>query len=290
MAKWTEETIEQLTKLAGAVGEIDYTSCEKIAEEMGTSTMSVTAKLRALGYAVGKKEKATVVSAYSDSDVAIMQKMADGETFIEDIVDALGKDSSDPAVIKSVRGKLLSMKLSAPTKNKKEGKPKTFTDAETEQLIKLAGEGKTMVEAAEIMGKTVQQISGKKLHLKLTMELGREKAETGKPKVYTDEVVEKIKAKLASGTALETIAEELGINPRGLKTQAVKLGLIEKAQKVVFWTDDKVAKLKSAFEGSTDRIDAIADQLGTSMPIVAKKLKELGYDYEGRKPLKAKAE
>jgi DNA-binding CsgD family transcriptional regulator len=282
MAKWLEETEKALVDAVSAFnGEIPYTECERIASELGKPTASVTAKLRALDYKVGKKEATKSESSYSDEDVATIKAMAEAGSYLEEIADTLGRDP------KSVKGKLLSMRLKVTQRDVKPAKPKAYTEAEEAIITEMHAAGATKIAIAERLNRTIQQVSGKLLSMKLFgLESGVDKSANAKPKVYTEEVIETIKTRVANGESLDDIAESLSLNARGLKTQAAKLGIVAKVQKAKFWTEEKVAELLNKFDTTKDDIGAIAVAIGSTMPAVAKKLKEMGRNYDTRKPAK----
>ena len=89
-------------------------------------------------------EKKETVKTFTDAETAVVVKMAEAGAFLEDIVAALpGKD------VPQVRGKLLSLKLKAPQKNKKE-----TTAKDTYAGIESLAKNMTVAELAERFGKT----------------------------------------------------------------------------------------------------------------------------------------
>jgi hypothetical protein len=282
--KWTQEITDTLIeKVKDVQGEIPYNVVETIAGEFDVSARSVAGKLRSLGYAVAKKT-ITATKNYNEKEEALIKQMVSQGAFIEDIAARLGRE------VKQIRGKLLSMKLTAPTKNKKEPKKKSYSPEEEAKIAQLVESGAFIEDIADALGKTVPQIRGKLLSMKLKAPM-KNKKEKGSNKVYTDEVVEKITAMFKEGKTTEQIAEELELSPVSLHRKFVQLGLIEsKAKKAPFWNEETEGKLVELFENTTDTLDIIAEKLGTSYPLIAKKLKALGYNYEARKPIKKKEE
>lgn len=69
-------------------------------------------------------EKKASVRTYTEAEEAKIQEMAESGAFIEDIAEALGK------TVQSIRGKLLSMKLTAPQKEKKATKTDAYEGIE----------------------------------------------------------------------------------------------------------------------------------------------------------------
>jgi hypothetical protein len=74
--------------------------------------------------AIKPAEKKAAVRTYTEAEEAQIQEMAESGAFIEDIAEALGK------TVQSIRGKLLSMKLTAPQKEKKATKTDAYEGIE----------------------------------------------------------------------------------------------------------------------------------------------------------------
>lgn len=74
--------------------------------------------------AIKPAEKKASVRTYTEAEEAQIQEMAESGAFIEDIAEALGK------TVQSIRGKLLSMKLTAPQKEKKATKTDAYEGIE----------------------------------------------------------------------------------------------------------------------------------------------------------------
>lgn len=74
--------------------------------------------------AIKPAEKKAAVRTYTEAEEAQIQEMAESGAFIEDIAEALGK------TVQSIRGKLLSMKLTAPQKEKKAAKTDAYEGIE----------------------------------------------------------------------------------------------------------------------------------------------------------------
>lgn len=281
MSVWTEELTEKLKeRVKDETKPVPYDVCEKIGEEFNVSARSVTGKLRNLGIEYEKKGAQEKAKSYSEEDEKLIARMAEKGKYIEEIAEKLGRE------VKSIRGKLLSMKITGvKTRDKAQPKAKTYTEAEENKIEKLAGEGKYIEDIAEALGRTVPQIRGKLLSMKITGVQTKNKKAAPK-KLYTEDLVAKLKAEIDKGKGLEDIAKQFDLNPRGMKAQLAKLGIIDKAEKKKFWTDDKIQEVLDLFESTDLTVDKIADKVGSSYPQVAKVLKNNDIDYESRKPAK----
>lgn len=87
-------------------------------------------------------EKKVAVKTYSEAEEKTIVTMVEAGSYIEDIASKLGKE------VASVRGKLLSMQLKAPQKNKKDAK------ADSYEGLAIVAPKLTVAELAEQYGKT----------------------------------------------------------------------------------------------------------------------------------------
>lgn len=74
--------------------------------------------------AIKPAEKKAAPRTYTEAEEAQIQEMAENGSYIEEIADALGKN------VQSIRGKLLSMKLTAPQRDKKVTKTDAYAGIE----------------------------------------------------------------------------------------------------------------------------------------------------------------
>ncbi len=157
--------------------------------------------------------------------------------------------------------------------------PKLFTADDEMLILKMVDKGECFIEdLAEALGKEVKQVRGKLAGLRIKGVLTRNKKASTKTKIYTDEVVESIKADIASGKTIETIAEERNLNVRGMITTLTRLGVLEKKGKKVFWTDERIAELKGLVDAGKTR-DETAEAMKTTIMVVAKRAKADGLEF-----------
>ena len=90
-------------------------------------------------------EKKITPRTYSDEEEAKISSMVDGGSFLEEIADAMGRS------VNSIRGKLLSMGLKAPQRDKKDAKADPY--AGIEDML-----DQTVEEIAEAFDKTVRGV------------------------------------------------------------------------------------------------------------------------------------
>ena len=219
---------------------------------------------------------------YTDEVIAtINSKLAGKSEVAYAEVEALADELGIPT--KSLAPKLRS--LGYVVGKKAQGAPEKAYTPEQEALIKeMVNRGYFIEDIAAKLGKTVPQIRGKLLSMKLSAPLKNKKEP--KPKIYTPELIEQIKGMINSGKDIATIASELSLNEKGLKTTLAKLGLIPKATKGKFWTEERKKAAIDLYNSTTESIDKLAEKFGTSYPQFAKILHEAGIDYAARKPVK----
>jgi len=278
MAKYTNEMVDTLKDFGNSYNgkEIAYTDIEDVTTEFNEkfevnySVRSLSSKLRHMEFVVGKKNSGTVAKKYTDAEEATIREVASKEgVFLEDVADAVGRDT------KSIGGKLISMGIYGIKKRDKkvDETVKLFTPEDELLILKMVDAGECFIEdLAEALGKGVKQVRGKLAGLRIKGVLTRDKKASTKVKIYTDEVVEAIKAELATGKTIEAIAEERNLNVRGMITTLTRLGVLEKKGKKVFWTEDRVAELKSLVDAGKTR-EEVAEVMKTTIMVVAKRAK-----------------
>lgn len=127
----------------------DYTAEEISADHFPEFTArQITGKALSLEmtHHIKPAERKVTPKTYTEEQEATIAKMVSKGAFLEDIADAVGKP------VNSVRGKLLSMQLKAPQKNKKESTKDAY-----EGIEELAA-SKTVEELAEHFDKTTRGV------------------------------------------------------------------------------------------------------------------------------------
>jgi predicted transcriptional regulator len=239
------------------------------------SERSLASKMRHMGFKIEKKAGKATAKSYTEAEEAKIRELAMKEgVWMEDIADALGRDT------KSIGGKLISMGIyGIKKKNKKvNDTPKMFSAEDEATILEMIDANKVVYieDLADALGKSVKQVRGKLAGMRIKGVQTRNK-KAAKPKVYTDELVAEIKKELAGGKALEDIAKERGLNFQGMRTTLTRLGVIEKKGKKVFWTPERIKQLEGlATKGAT--LEEAADALGTTIMVVGKRAKADGLE------------
>lgn len=216
LPKWTEDREATLTKIVGNESPVTKDTVKTAAEQLETTTRSVAAKLRKMGFDVAKAST-EYHRTFTDGEEAALRKFVEANpgkfTFVEIATEVLG----DAERARAVQGKLLSMELSSSVK-KAEPKvvAKKYTDAEEATFIKMANDGAYLEDIAEALSKTLNSVRGKALALSRSegIDIPKQKqsyakADAGDPIANLGDISE---------MTVADIAEAIGKTERGVKT------------------------------------------------------------------------
>ena len=223
LPKWTEERTQQLVDFVGE-GPISQAQVAEAADELETSTRSVSSKLRKMGYEV---ELASSVSTKSFSD----EQEATLEAFVTDnsgqytYAEIASSFEGGHFSGKSIQGKILSMELTSHVKPaEKQESVRTYSPEEEATFISMVNDSAFVEEIAEALGKSVNSIRGKALSLLRSGDIGaipKQKETKGSSKA---DPLSDLNGEL-DGMTVEEIADEIGKTVRGVKTMLTRRGL-----------------------------------------------------------------
>ena len=224
LPKWTDERTAELTAFVGGESPVSQSTVASAAENLETSTRSVSSKLRKMGYDV-ELASATSSRAFSDAQEATLASFVtdnSGQYTYAQIAEHFEGGSFSP---KSIQGKILSMELTEHVKPApKPESVKTYTDAEEATFVEMVNGGSFVEEIAEALGKTVNSVRGKALSLL------RAEAISAIPKQKETKGASKADplADLGDVAAMtvEQIADAIGKTARGVKTMLTRRGLV----------------------------------------------------------------
>lgn len=222
LPKWTEERTAQLTSFVGDESPVSQATVAEAAEQLETSTRSVSSKLRKMGFDVEKasESKGSAFTAEQEATLRAFVEDNSGEYTYAQIAENFENGAFSA---KSIQGKILSMELTAHIKPApKVETVRTYSEAEEAQFVKLVNGGASVEELAEAMGRSIQSVRGKALSLLRSGEIDaipRQENTKGTDKVDVLEGVD-----VASMT-VEAIAEAVGKTARGVKTMLTRRGL-----------------------------------------------------------------
>ena len=223
LPKWTEERTQQLVDFVGE-GPISQAQVAEAADELETSTRSVSSKLRKMGYDV---ELASSVSNRTLTD----EQEATLEAFVTDnsgqytYAEIASSFEGGHFSAKSIQGKILSMELTSHVKPaEKQESVRTYSPEEEATFISMVNDSAFVEEIAEALGKSVNSIRGKALSLLRSGDIGaipKQKETKGSSKA---DPLSDLNGEL-DGMTVEEIADEIGKTVRGVKTMLTRRGL-----------------------------------------------------------------
>lgn len=169
LPKWTEDRTNKLIALVGDETPVTRVNVADIAEELETTTRSVSAKLRKMGYEV---ELATAAArAFSDEVTEQLREYVVNNSGQYTYAEIAANFPGDYTA-KAIQGKILSLELTGHVKETvREAAPKSYTDEEQALVLDLIRKGKFVEDIAEAVGKTVQSVRGKALSLQRSGEI-----------------------------------------------------------------------------------------------------------------------
>ena len=222
LPKWTDERTQQLTDFVGSESPISQSTVASAAEELETSTRSVSSKLRKMGFDV-ELASASASKSFTDEQeatlAAFVQDNSGSYTYAEIASNFEGGSFS----AKSIQGKILSMELTSHVKPApKVETVRTYTPEEEGTFVSMVNDGSFVEEIADALGKSVNSIRGKALSLLRSGEINaipkqKETKGSSKADVLAD-------VDVASHT-VEEIADQIGKTVRGVKTMLTRRGL-----------------------------------------------------------------
>lgn len=218
--KWTEERTAQLVDAVGDESPVSRATVAEVADELGTSTRSISSKLRKLGYDV--ELASATPRAFSDEVTEELRHFVTQNTGEYTYADIAEKFPGGYTA-KAIQGKILSMELTGHVKEApKVEHAKSYTPDEEALVLKLIREGKYVEEIAEAVGKSVQSVRGKALSLQRAGEIDampKQRDVKGPAADPLDAIGD------VSALSVAQIAEQIGKTERGVKTMLTRRGL-----------------------------------------------------------------
>ena len=223
LPKWTDERTQQLVDFVGDTSPISQAMVAEAAEDLETSTRSVSSKLRKMGYDV---ELASSVSnrTFTDEQEATLQAFVTDNSGQYTYADIASSFEGGHFSAKSIQGKILSMELTSHVKPaEKPESVRTYSPEEENTFTSMVNDGAFVEEIAEALGKSVNSIRGKALSLLRSGDIGaipKQKETKGSSKADPLAEVSDIE-----NMNVEDIADEIGKTVRGVKTMLTRRGL-----------------------------------------------------------------
>tara|TARA_B100001059_G_scaffold52761_1_gene46580 strand:- start:8334 stop:9047 length:714 start_codon:yes stop_codon:yes gene_type:complete len=221
LPKWTDERTQQLVDFVGE-SPISQAVVQEAAENLETSSRSVSSKLRKMGYDV-ELASASASKSFSEEQEATLSNFVSDNSGVYTYAEIASNFEGGHFSPKSIQGKILSMELTEHVKPApKPETVRTYTPAEEEQFVSMVHGGSFVEEIAEALGKSVNSIRGKALSLLRSGDINaipRQKETKGSSKA---DVLADLNI---SDMTVEDIANEIGKTVRGVKTMLTRRGL-----------------------------------------------------------------
>ena len=222
LPKWTDERTTALTSFVGDESPVSQATVAEAADQLETSTRSVSSKLRKMGYDVELASTAGGKS-FSEDQAATLAAFVEGNSGEYTFAQIAEHFEGGAFSAKAIQGKILSMELTGHVKPApKVEAVRTYSESEEAQCVALVKQGAFVEQIAEAMGRSVNSVRGKALSLLRSGDIDaipRQEHTKGTDKSDPLEGVD------VAGMTVEAIAEAIGKTARGVKTMLTRRGL-----------------------------------------------------------------
>jgi hypothetical protein len=222
LPKWTDERTQSLTDFVGSESPISQSTVAQAAENLETSTRSVSSKLRKMGFDV-ELASASASKSFSDEQEATLSAFVSDNSGTYTYAEIASNFEGGNFSAKSIQGKILSMELTSHVKPApKVETVRTYTPEEESTFVEMVNGGSFVEAIAEALGKSVNSIRGKALSLLRSGDIGAiPKQEVTKGSSKADVLADMDIVDMT----VESIADEIGKTVRGVKTMLTRRGL-----------------------------------------------------------------
>jgi len=223
LPKWTDERTDELTNFVGDESPVSQATVAEAADQLETTTRSVSSKLRKMGFDVELASSKATSKFTADQEATLSAFVTDnsGEYTYAQIASHF-EDGAFSA--KSIQGKILSMELTDHVKPApKVETVRTYTPAEEDTFVQMVNDGAYVEAIAEALGKSVNSVRGKAMSLLRSGDIDAiPRQEHTKSSAKEDPLAE---LGDVSDMTVEAIAETIGKTARGVKTMLTRRGL-----------------------------------------------------------------
>ena len=222
LPKWTDERTSELTSFVGNESPISQATVASAAEQLETSTRSVSSKLRKMGFDV-KLASASATKSFSEDQEATLSAFVNDNSGSYTYAEIASHFEGGNFSAKSIQGKILSMELTDHVKPApKVETVRTYTPEEEGTFVEMVNGGSFVEEIAGALDKSVNSIRGKALSLLRSGEINaipkqKETKGSSKADVLADIDIETL--------TVDEIADQIGKTVRGVKTMLTRRGL-----------------------------------------------------------------
>ena len=223
LPKWTDERTDALTNYVGDESPVSQATVAGAADELETSTRSVSSKLRKMGFEV---ELASAASsrAFSEAQEATLSAFVTDNSGTYTYAEIADHFEDGAFSAKSIQGKILSMELTEHVKPApKVESVRTYSPEEEATFVSMVKDGAFVEAIADALDRSVNSVRGKALSLLRSGDIDAiPKQETTKGASKEDPLADLTDI---GGMTVEAIAEAIGKTARGVKTMLTRRGL-----------------------------------------------------------------
>ena len=223
LPKWTDERTDALTNFVGDESPVSQATVAEAADQLETSTRSVSSKLRKMGFEV---ELASAASsrAFSEAQEATLSAFVTDNSGTYTYAEIAEHFEGGAFSAKSIQGKILSMELTDHVKPApKVESVRTYSPEEEATFVSMVQDGAFVEAIADALDRSVNSVRGKALSLLRSGDIDAiPRQETTKGASKDDPLADL--TDIGSMT-VEAIAEAIGKTARGVKTMLTRRGL-----------------------------------------------------------------
>jgi len=224
LPKWTDERTDELVNFVGDESPISQGTVAEAADQLETSTRSISSKLRKMGYEV-ELASASTSRAFSESQEATLATFVQDNSGEYTYAQIAENFEGGAFSAKSIQGKILSMELTDHVKPApKVEAVRTYSEDEEATFIEMVNEGAFVEAIADALDRSVNSVRGKALSLLRSGDIDAiPRQEHTKGSAKEDPLAD---LGDVSGMTVEEIAEAIGKTARGVKTMLTRRGLV----------------------------------------------------------------
>ena len=224
LPKWTDERTDELVNFVGEESPISQGTVAEAADQLETSTRSISSKLRKMGYEV-ELASATASRAFSDAQEQTLSTFVSDNSGEYTYAQIAEHFEGGAFSAKSIQGKILSMELTDHVKPApKVETVRTYSPDEEETFVQMVNDGAFVEAIADALDRSVNSVRGKALSLLRSGDIDAiPRQEHTKGSTKEDPLAD---LGDISAMTVEEIAEAIGKTARGVKTMLTRRGLV----------------------------------------------------------------
>ena len=165
LPKWTDERTDELTNFVGDESPVSQATVAEAADQLETTTRSVSSKLRKMGFDV-ELASAKSTRAFSEAQEATLSAFVTDNSGEYTYAQIASNFEDGAFSAKSIQGKILSMELTDHVKPApKVETVRTYSPDEEAKFVSMVNDGAFVEAIAEALDRSVNSVRGKALSL-----------------------------------------------------------------------------------------------------------------------------